>query len=143
MKKNTVTARVCLGLITLGLLYLLWNKFEIQRQTRHQDEAQGREMRFLEQLNALDRSIYREDLKRQKILNFGLTYLKVLDLIPESYAVDSFQFSKSGRWSFDLTLTCTHGWTFDPVPKAGVLKNAQVKDIYIHDQPGKHVSLIL
>ena len=84
----------------------------------------------------LDKQTYREDLSDRKTLNYGVTYLTVLDLIPATYEVTSFKFNKSSRWSFEMTLVSENGGTYDAIPKTKILENAEIKDIFENNQPG-------
>ena len=56
------------------------------------------------ELKILDQEAYRQDLQTRKNINFGICYLKATDLIPESYALDSFKFYKTDKWKLEMTV---------------------------------------
>ena len=143
LKKNVTTTVLSLCVAAVGLFYFLFNKIEMGLMRNQRDGAKQTNERLDEKLSLLDRQIYREDLKKQKSLNYAIPYLAVLGLIPASYEVDSFRFIKSDHWNLELSLSSGSGGTFDPVPKIGILKNADMKDIFINNQPGKHLRIIL
>jgi len=143
LRKNITTLLLSLFMATLGLLYFLYNKVELDIVRSKTDLTRKINEQLNEQLGLIDRETYHEDLKRQKRLNYGIAYLAVLNLIPASYEVDSFKFTKSDHWDFELSLSTVEGETFDPIPKARILKSADIKDIFVNNQPGKRLRIIL
>jgi len=144
-KKNLNSAVLSLFILAAGSCYFLFNKIESsymlsQCEQLHEDNRQ------LEQhLSRLDRQTYREDLKQQKRLNYAVAYLSVLNLIPPDYEVVSFKFikSKHEHWQLDLVLSSDSAGEYAPIPPINILKNAEVKDVFINNQPGKHLRLML
>jgi len=143
LRKNIRTTVVSLSVVAVGLFYFLFNKVELGLVSNQCDQAQEASQRLEEKLTQLDKETYREDLRLRKSLSFGIAYLRVLDLIPSSYLVDSFKFIKSNRWNLELTLSTDEGTPFDTIPKARILKNAEIKDIFVNNQPGKHLRITL
>ena len=71
------------------------NQCEVDRKTQeHLDD----------QLRKLDKETYREDLNAHKSLNYGISYLSMLEIIPPSYTVLSFKFYKTSQWNLEVTL---------------------------------------
>ena len=143
LKKNIRTTVVSLSVVAVGLFYFLFNKVELRLISNQCDLAQEANQRLDEKLTQLDKETYREDLRLRKSLSYGIAYLRVLDLIPSSYLVDSFKFIKTNRWNLELTLSSDNGTLFDSIPKVRILKNAEIKDIFVNDQPGKHLRITL
>jgi hypothetical protein len=143
LKKNIKTTILSLCVVAVGSFYWLFNKFELWSVGNQYNSALQANERLNEKLSLLDRQTYREDLKKQKYLNYGISYLTVLDLIPAGYGVDSFRFVKSGNWKLELSLSSDSGGIFDPIPRAGILKNAEIKDVFVNNQPGKHLRITL
>jgi len=143
LKKTMTTMIVSFTLVAGGLSYWLFNRIELKLASDQYDLLHHFNEQLNEQLTLIDRATYREDLKRHKSLNFGVSYLAILDQVPSSYAVDSFKFTRSGRWNFEMSLLAEGEGPFDPIPRIKFLKNAAIKDIYVNDQPGKHLRMIL
>jgi len=143
LKRNVLTAMVSLSIIGMGGFYLLINKLEYGAIEHQYDLARISNEQLNGQLTILDRETYREDLRRNKVLNYGVSYLSILDLIPTSYEVGSFKFTRSDVWDLELSLSVENGEAFDPIPKVGVLRNADVKDVFVNNQAGKHLRIIL
>lgn len=142
-KRNVRTAFVSLGLIGVGMFYLLFNRIEMEIDQHRFERAKQKSYELEGKLTLLDRQIYREDLKEQKSLNYAAVYLLALNLIPQTYAVDSFKFTKADHLSFELTLSSGTGGTYGNIPRRGILKHAQIKDIYINNQPAKYLRITL
>ena len=143
LRNKITTGILSVIIVALGLFCFLFNKIELGVISDKCDLDRQIKERLDESLSLLDREIYREDLKRQKRLNFGISYLAVLDLIPTSYEVNSFKFIKSDHWNLEMSLSAVDGGTFDPIPKTRILKSADIKDIFVNNQPGKSLKIIL
>jgi len=143
LKKNVSTAIISFCIAAVGLFYFLFNKIEFGLLSNQCDLARQINEQLDKELTALDKQTYREDLKNHKSLNYGVSYLAVLNLIPPSYEVDAFKLIKSDKWNLELTLSCDNGGFFDPIPKIKILKEADIKDIYVNNQPGKRLRITL
>ena len=84
-------------------LELVNNQCELAKQTHE---------RLDEKLKILDKETYREDLKTHKSLNYGISYLSMLEIIPASYTVNSFKFYKTDKWNIEMTLFADDGRDF-------------------------------
>jgi len=143
LKKNVTTTIRCLSVVAIGSLYFLFNKMELGMVSQQRDRARQVNQQLDEKLTLLDRETYREDLRRQKFLNYGISYLSVIDLIPTNYEVESFKFTKMDHWSLEVSLLADSQGPYDPIPQIRILKNADIKDIFVNNQPGKHLSVTL
>jgi hypothetical protein len=143
LKKNVTTMALSLCVVALGLFYFLFHKIELGLVSNQCDLARQTNERLDRKLSLFDRETYREDLKRHKSLNYGMSYLAVLDLIPPGYEVHSFKFIKSNHWNLELSLSADDGVPFDPIPRVRILRNADIKDTFVNDHPGKHLRIIL
>ncbi len=142
--KKSVTTTICsLCVVAVGLFYFLFNKIEWGLISKQCDWDRQVNEQLDEKLRLLDRETYREDLRNHKSLNYGIAYLAVIDLIPASYEVDSFKFIKSDNWNLELSLSADNGEPFDPIPRVRILKNVDIKDTFVNNQPGKHLSITL
>ncbi|MDE2026952.1 MAG: hypothetical protein KGJ11_00245 [Candidatus Omnitrophica bacterium] len=140
-ERNVRTALVSFGLIGVGMLYLLFNRIELEIDQHRFERDKQKSQELGGELTLLDRHIYREDLRKQKSLNYAVAYLFALNLIPQTYEVTAFKFTKGDRWDFELTLFSQTGDTYDDIPRRGILRDAQVKDIYVNNQPAKHLRI--
>jgi len=143
LKKKVRTLIMSLCVVGLGLFYFLFNKIE-WGVVNNQCALAKRTNKCLEnRLRILDKETYREDLRRHKFLNYGICYLSMLEIIPASYRVNSFKFCKTSQWNIEMTLFADDGEIFDPIPRIKMLKNAEIKDIFVNNQPGKHLRISL
>ncbi|MBF0570454.1 MAG: hypothetical protein HQL12_01150 [Candidatus Omnitrophica bacterium] len=143
LKKNAMTTGISLCVAAVGLFYFLFNKLELGLVSNQRALARQDNERLDEKLKSLDRETYREDLRKHKSLNYGVSYLAVLDLVPSSYEVDSFKFIRSDKWDLEVSLSSENGKAFDPIPKVRILKTADIKDVFVNNLPGKHLRVTL
>jgi len=143
IKKNVVTAVFAIAVTAIGLFYFIITKFEWEHVSHRYDYLKMINERLVEQLRLIDRQTYREDIRRHKILNYGVAYLSVIDLIPPSYEIDSFKFIKSNHWDLEMTLLAESGEIFEPIPKLRILKSADIKDIFVNNQQEKLLRITL
>ncbi len=143
LKKNVTSAIISLVVVAVGLFYFLFNKVEWGVVNNQCVLAKETYEHLDEQLKTLDKETYREDLRRHKSLNYGISYLSMLEIIPASYTVNSFKFYKTGKWNLEVTLFVDDNGPFDPIPRIKILKDAEIKDIFVNNQPGKHLRIIL
>lgn len=143
LKKKLTTAVFSGCVVAAGLFYFLFNKVEwggVNNQVELQKQTQAR---LEDQLKTLDQETYRQDLMLRKSLNYGVSYLSTLNIIPASYTVNAFKFYKTGTWNIEMILFPDNGGIFDPIPRVKILKNAEIKDIFVNNQPGKHLKVSL
>lgn len=143
LKKRLRISIVSLCVVAIGLFYFLFNKVELGRVNNKVALATQTHEHLDEQLNTLDKETYREDLRVQKSLNYGVSYLSMLEIIPASYTVSLFKFYKTNKWNIEMTLFTDDNGIFDPIPRVKILKDAEIKDIFVNNQPGKHLSITL
>ena len=143
LKKNVTSAVLSLCVVVMGVLYFLFNKIESDLIRERLSVARLAARQLDERLRILDRETYREDLKRHKVFNYGISYLALRDLIPSGWQVDSFKFTRLDRWNVELYLSRDHEAFYDPIPRIGLLKAADIKDIFVNDQPGKHLRITI
>jgi len=141
-KKNLVTVSVSFCMFAAAFLYFVFNKIEGGLDREQYAMARQLNTRLNGSLETLNQETYRQDLKARKTLNYGIRYLEAVDLIPASYQVDSFNFSKSGRWCLEMSLSNSDG-IYDPIPQLRILKNADIKDTFVNNQPAKHLRILL
>jgi len=143
LKKRVTTLIFSLCVVLAGTFYFLINKvqsgligsqFEMGNQIHGQLEAK---------LDKLDKETYRADLKIQKSLNYGIAYLSMLEIIPAGYTVNSFKIERSDKWNIEMTLFADEKGIYDPIPRIKILKNADIKDIFVNNQPGKLLKVTL
>lgn len=130
-------------MVGVGLFYFLFNRVAFGIINNQCELAKQKYEQLDSQLNKLDKETYREDLKVHRPLNYGITYLSMLEIIPASYTVDSFKFYKTDKWNLEMTLFTDDGGIFDQIPRIKILKDAEIKDIFVNNQPGKHLRITL
>ena len=143
LKKRLTTAVFSLCVVAAGSFYALFNKVEWSVVNNQCELAKQTHALLGGRLKTLDQETYREDLMIHKSLNYGVSYLSMLEIIPASYTVNSFKFYKTSQWNIEMTLFADDGGIFDPIPRIKVLKNAEIKDIFVNNQPGKHLKISL
>ncbi len=143
LDKSITTAIVSLCIVALGAFYFLFNKIELKAVSNQFYLTKHANEQLDEKLSSLDRHTYREDLRKQKYFNYAISYFRVLGLVPPSYEVDSFRFIKSGHWNLELLLSSNDEGPFDPIPMVGILRSADIKDIFVNNQPGKRLRITL
>jgi len=143
LKKNVTSVVLSLCVIGMGFCYFLFNRIELALVNNKFDSVKQNNERLDGELNLLDRETYREDLRKYKSLNYGISYLSVLDLIPASYKIDTFKFIKSDNWNLEVSLFADNDDPLDTIPKISILKNADIKDVFVNNQPGKHLRISL
>jgi hypothetical protein len=143
LKKKVTASMISLCIVAFGLVFFLFNKVGLGMINNQYEKARQTHERLDEQLKTLDKETYREDLRAHKSLNYGISYLSMLEIIPASYTVNSFKFTKTGQWTIEMTLFSDDGGIFDPIPRIKILKNAEIKDIFVNNQPGKHLKITL
>jgi len=142
-KNNVITAVLSLSVAALGLVFFLFYKFESRAAGQRYGLLKAENSQLYGQLRLIDKEAYREDLKRNKSLNYGLTYLKILDLVPASYEISSFKFERSNQWSIAASLTPDEEGPFEQIPRTGILKNAEIKDCFVNNRPGKYLRITI
>ena len=143
LKKKITTSIISVCVVAVGLVFFLFNKVELGVVNNQCELAKQAQVRLDEQLKILDKETYRDDLRVHKSLNYGISYLSMLEIIPASYTVNSFKFYKTGNWNIEMTLFADNDGIFDPIPRIKILKDAEIKDIFVNNQPGKHLRIIL
>jgi|GEM_PF-2719009 len=142
LKKNLTSVLVSLGVIAAGLIYFLFNKGPLCAVSNQGEVISQTNQRLNQELATLDKAIYRDDLKRQKLLNYGVSYLSLLQCIPSSYELSSFKFYKTAYWNFEASFLVNPREYFEPILISGNFKNSQVKDFYMDNRPGKRIKII-
>ena len=143
LKNNLKTSVLSITVVAIGLIYFLFNNIETTLCSNQLEAIKQKNQVLKNILNDLDKETYRADLKIRKSLNYGVVYLTVLNTIPSSYEVDSFKFLNTGHWNLEMNLDSGNDGTYDPIPKIGILKNADIKDIFVNGQPEKHLKITL
>ncbi|MBF0511860.1 MAG: hypothetical protein HQL13_05990 [Candidatus Omnitrophica bacterium] len=143
IKKQVQVFALCGGILLIGGIYFLFNHLRYLALTHEYESAQMVHDQLEERLGVLDQETYRDDLKQHKPLSYGVIYLSMLNVIPSMYTVQSFKFERVDKWLIEMNLlTDAHG-LFEPIQRVNILKNAQIKDIFINHQPGKKISIQL
>jgi len=143
LKNKLRTTVLSLCLVVIGVFYSLVNWLGLG-MVKHQYEKAEQVHELLEgKIEILDKEIYRGDLKAHKTLNFAYPYISMLDIIPSSYTVHSFKFYKTGRWNVEMDLFVDEDGILEEIPKVNILKNVEIKDIFVNNQPGKHLRLTI
>ncbi|MDE1920145.1 MAG: hypothetical protein KGI24_01715 [Candidatus Omnitrophica bacterium] len=143
LKQRVRAVVISLCVVAAGFLYFLFNSLKLEVINHKMKSFQQRSDRLEAQLRILDLETYRSDLKRQKTLNYGVFYLSMLELIPASYTVESFDFHKKDKWEVEMTLFADEQGIFDPVPQVKLLKDAEIEDVFVNGQPGKRLTVSL
>ena len=83
-------------------------------------------------------------LKKSKNLNYSSVFFEVSGLLPSTYEISSFKFiGHGGRWVFDTYIFAQDDQFYDEIPRAKILKNAEIKNFFIKNRPGKYLKVAL
>ena len=97
-----------------------------------------------QELDGVDKRIYRDDLKRLKYLNYANVFLEVSAALPSTYSIESFKFlSHEGRWDFDTYIFAQDDQFYDDIPRDRFMKSAAIKNCFIKNRPGKYLKIVL
>ena len=140
-KIRTLIFSICV--VLAGFFYFLFNKVQIELVSKQCDLANQIHAQLEEKIKVLDKETYHEALKTRKTLNYGITYLSILEIIPSSYTVNSFKFYKTDKWNLEMTLFTERDGVYDQIPCIKILKDAEIRDIFYNNQPGKHLRVTL
>jgi hypothetical protein len=143
LKKNMTTMVISVGVLAVSLFNLLFNRVELGLVNDRYQSARHTHERLVELVKILDRDTYRADLKAKKYLNYGVSYLALLETIPTSYTVSAFKFYKTSKWNLELTLLANDKELLEPIRRIKLLRGAEIKDIFVNDKPGKHLKITL
>lgn len=143
LKKRVRASSISLCVVAVGVLFFLFNKVELGIVKDQCELARQTYEQLDGKLNTLDKETYREDLRLHKSLNYGISYLSMLEIIPASYTVNSFKFCKTNKWNIEMILFPNEDGVFDPIPRIKILRDAEIKDIFVNNQPGKHLKVAL
>jgi len=127
----------------IGLSFFLYYSVESNIVNDQYHLIKFAHLRLDEQIRTLDKGIYRSDLSSHKSLNYGISYLEVLEAIPVNYLIKTFKFYKTNKWRLEITLLSDGKGLLEPIPRATILKDAEIKDIFVNNQPGKLLRLTL
>lgn len=132
-----------LTILALSFFYLVFNQCQCLFDSSSYQRAIKTKNQLEHELVLLDQEIYRDDLKHHQMLNYGVCYLRILNLIPSSYAVESFNFEKSKHWKVELSLKVDDQGSYETIPHIAILRYADIKDTFINNQAGKSIKIII
>jgi hypothetical protein len=144
LKKRTQSLLISSMILGLGTFFYFYNQIGLESAKKSLVQEQISK-RYLEtNLNKLDPLVYRDALKRQKRVNYPLVYFKIANALPLRFATYSFGiYDKNNHWTMEEYLFTTDNQLLDDIPAVGELKNADIKDFWINNKPGKYLRVEL
>jgi hypothetical protein len=131
---------ICLA----GALFFGFNKISYSFLSRDFEGDKLKNSRLKDALKELDQHIYQDFLKTSKNLNYSSVFFEVSGLLPSTYEISSFKFTgNEDSWIFDTYLYAQDDQFYDEIPKIKILKNAEIKDFFIKNHPGKYLRVVL
>jgi hypothetical protein len=143
LKEKAVTLIVSLLILGAGSGFALFNKIKLTLGKVEYARLSQQNQILAGKLADLDIRTYREDLKQQKFINYGVPYLKILNVLPLSYEIYSFRYYQTDHWNLEAYIFSKDGEPFDEIPRLDILKNAVINDYFIKDKPGKRMQIDL
>ena len=139
LRQKAVSFAVSILIFGVGLGITLFNKVKLTWANGEYARLNQDHQILEKKLADLDTKTYREDLRRQKFLNYATPYLKILNILPSSYDVYSFRFYQTDHWMLEAFVYSKEKEAFEEIPRVSLLKNAAIKDYLIKDRPGKRM----
>ncbi len=135
-----VSISICLA----GILFFGFNQITYSCASRDFDGEKLKNSRLKDALNTIDQYIYQDSLRRSKDLNYSSVFFEVSGLLPSTYEISSFKFTGNG-WHrvFETYIFAQDDQFYDEIPRAKILKNAEIKDFFIKNRPGKYLKVDL
>lgn len=96
--------------------------------------------------NALEKTAkqkYRSILLDENKLSFGAVYYSLLNVLPSSYAVDSYLFQKGtkNKWHADIYVyLAKEQEVYDDIKPVKMFDNFNIKNLFVNQKVGKHIS---
>jgi hypothetical protein len=148
-KKTQAKARFKSVMISLlfcacGALFFGCNQIQFAYLEHELQQEQIKNHKFTNDLNALDRIIYKDSLRDSKKLDYSSAFFELSNLLPSAYGISTFKFARHGdHWVFSTYVFARDDEFYDQIPRIKILKNALIKDFYIRDHPGKYIKVDL
>jgi len=135
---------ISICICTLGSLFFGFNQITCSYEYRQWKGEKLKNTGLKETLNNLDQQIYRNSLKELKYLDYSSVFFEVSGLLPGTYEISSFKFScPEDRWIFETYIFARDDQFYDEIPRTKILKNAEIKDFFIKNRPGKYLKVVL
>lgn len=135
-----ISISVCLA----GALFFGFNQITYSFLSRDFEGEKLKNSRLKDALNKIDQYIYRDSLKKSKNLNYSSVFFEVSGLLPSTYEISSFKFiGNEGHWILDTYIFAQDDQFYDEIPRIKILKNAEIKDFFIKNRPGKYLKVTL
>jgi hypothetical protein len=143
LKEKAISIAVALLILGCGSGFALFNKIKLTLVSNEYTRLNQQNQILEDKLTDLDIKTYREDLKRQKFINYATYYLKILNILPLSYEIHSFRYYQKGHWKFEAYLISKDEEPLDEIPRFNILRNAVINDYFIKDKPAKRIQIDL
>jgi len=135
-----ISISICLA----GALFFGFNQITYSFLSRDFEGEKLKNARLKDTLNTIDQHIYRDSLKKSKNLNYSSVFFEVSGLLPSTYEISSFKFfGHEEHWIFDTYIFAQDDQLYDEIPRIKILKNAEIKDFFIKNRPGKYLKVTL
>ena len=122
-----------------GAVYFGFNQITYSFVSRDFEGEKIKNSQLKDALNQWDQQIYRDYLKKSKYLNYSSVFFEVSGLLPGTYEISSFKFTgKKDSWDFDTYIFAKDDQFYDEIPRAKILKNAEIKDFFIKNSAVKN-----
>jgi len=136
----TISLSICL----VGVVFFGFNQIVYSFNSRGFEKEKFRNFELKNALNKIDRHIYRDALKKSKNLNYSSVFFAVTGLLPSTYDISSFKFTEAkDLWCFDTYIFSQDDQFYDEIPRIKILKNAEIKDFFIKNRPGKYLKVTI
>ncbi len=140
VKSLILSIVICLA----AALFFGFNHVTYSLASRDGEGERLTNLKLNEALKTMDQYVYQDALRESKNLNYSSVFFEVSGLLPSTYAMTSFKFiNQQNHWVFDTYLLSQDDQFYDEIPRTGILKNAEVKDFFIKNRPGKYLKVTL
>ncbi len=144
MRSRLMYLIISISICSAGALFFGFNQIAHSFLSRDFEGEKLKNARLKDALNKIDQHIYQDSLKKLKNLNYSSVFFEVSGLLPSTYEISSFKFfGHEKHWIFDTYIFAQDDQFYDEIPRIKILKNAEIKDFFIKNRPGKYLKVTL
>ena len=144
MRSRLMHLIISISICLAGALFFGFNQAAYSFLSRDFEGEKLKNSQLKDALNKIDQHIYRDSLKKSKNLNYSSVFFEVSGLLPGTYEIASFKFSEhEDHWIFNTYIFAQDDQFYDEIPRTKILKNAEIKDFFIKNRPGKYLKVLL
>lgn len=135
---------IAIGILISGVIFFGCSQMNYSIAVRNLEDVRTQNTRLLQDLNEIDQRIYRDALRKTKKFNYASLFFEESSLLPSTYEIASFKFNVEGdQKNLETYVFSQDDQFYDEIPRVKIFKDAQVKNFYIKNRPGKYLRITL